>query len=186
MSRRMSAIDRLVVLVVGLLVLAGGVYALLWAFEVPLANQLGEYYDGAALESFFTSQWYALALFGLALVSAAIGVSLLIANFRRHSFRSVSSSAGADVGHISVSTTRLAATIGEQLQRNPDVTSVRTTQRTDRGRPTITWAVNAHPDVRMPQLLEEIEQAESDLRLALPGVDVDSRYLIQLRPVEAN
>lgn len=186
MTRKTAGLDRLIVFVVGLVVLLVGVWAALWAFEVPVAHQISDTYRPEVLHTFLNSQWFPATLLLIAVITAVAGIWLLLANLRRHSFNQVTTLIGADDGHVSIATARLASALGQQLQRNPDVTTVQSTLREDRGRPTITWTIHSKPSVRMPQLIEEIEQAEQDLRLAIPEVDLDSRYLVQLRPVETS
>ena len=53
----------------------------------------------------------------------------------------------------------------------------------DRRRPTMEWTIDAEAGVPLLELAGDIDQAEEDLRVAIPGVEVDSRFRVRLAPV---
>lgn len=183
MSKALAGLDRFLVLLVGVLLVVGGVWALAWATGVPLAHELAGRISLAKIDAFVHSTWYPIATLLSALVAGVAGVWLIVANLRRHSFNKIASQNSSDDGLITVATLQVAKAAGEQLTQHPDIVSVDTSTRIDRGRPTITWTVHAVPDVQLQQVVDLISLTESDIREALPGVDADTRFLLHLQPV---
>lgn len=186
MSHALSALDRVIIGILGVFLICGGVWATAFAFGLPLAHRLGDFYDSAKMEAFFASPWYPVALIVLVVALAVLAPWWIVANLRQHNFNRLSAGERHESGGITIATARVADTAAETLQSIEHVLKVRTTARMDRGRPTITWTISAAPYVSLAELTREVEQCERDVREALPGMDLDTRYLLQLRPVSTD
>lgn len=184
MSHLLSALDRFIVFLAGLALLASGAWALTWLFEVHQAREFARYYDPQVYRDFLASQWYPVALVGTAAVALLAGLSLLHANLRRRRFGRLAAAATPAAGDISVSTARLAKAVGDSLCRVPGVESAPSVPVIDRGRRVLQWVITAQPDVDMPGLTSAIDEDREDLSAALPGVDLHTRFLVHLRPVD--
>lgn len=184
MSHLLSALDRIIVFVTGLALLAAGGWALSWLFEVEQARDLARYYDPQIYRDFLASQWYPVALVGVAAAALVCGLWLASANLRRRRFDRLLAAETPAVGGISVSTTRMARAVGETLTRVPGVESAPSVATIDRGRKVLQWIITAQPDVDVPMLTSAIDEARDDIEMALPGVDVHTRFLVHLRPVD--
>lgn len=182
MSRALAGLDRVIIALIGLLLLAVGVWAVAFAADVPAAHRIGDWYDPVALESFLGSRWYPVALVALAVVLIVLVPWWIVANLRPRAFNRMTAG-GADRGTITVATTKVADATADTLKNLEQVKSVQRTTRMDRRRPTMTWTVVADPRINLPKLTEGIEQAERDVRGALPDLDVDTRFLVELSPV---
>lgn len=185
MSHLLSAVDRIICLLLGLALALGGLWAVLWVFEFAPARDLGSYYDADALAGFLGSQWYPVALAGTAVLAAVLSLWLLAVNLRRRRFNHVLSPRDTGLGEVSVALSAVARAVSDRLTQHPGVTAVTSTRQRDRGRPTMEWVVAAEPDVDLPALAATLDQTERDVRDALPGVEVKTRYLVHLRPVES-
>ncbi len=183
MSRRLSILDRLLVTLLGLASLGAGSWALLWALGHPLADAPTSYVSLDAVEQFLATPWYPLVLLGVAVVALVLGVWLLVANLRRHSFNRLTAGESGEAGQLTISVSQIAKAAATQIRRHPDVTGVETATRIDRGRHVVTTTVHAAPGIAMPGLLEVIGEADRDFHDAVPSLDVDSRYLLRLNPV---
>lgn len=193
MSRLVAGIDRIIVFLVGLVLLAVGVWAVALAFNVDIATQLGSWYDHSKLTHFLNGPWYPWALLLIAIATIIVGVWQFKANVSQRRFNAVSpqpeeknaNEGGDAAGTLSVNTTQLAAAAAEAFRTNEDVTKVTSSTRYDRARPTINWTIHAQPALNVDNLVQQIEANDADLAAALPGVDVDTRYFIELDAVKA-
>ena len=183
MSRGLSLLDRLLVGLVGLLSLGAGAWAILWALGHPVGQELAGRVSLDAIDGFMAGAWYPAALLLAAVLLLALGTWLLAANLRRRSCNLLTAGESSDIGQLTLSVTQLAKATGAQIARHPDVTGVETATRIDRGRHVATITVHADPEVRMRSLLGSLEEAEADFHAAIPGLDVETRYLLRLDPV---
>lgn len=186
MSRGLSALDRVVVAIVALLLIATGVWAVGFFLDVPYAHEIGAWYDEAKLQAFLTSRWYPVTLI---LVATAIIVLVpwwLVANLRPRSFNRMTSAKQSAAGNITVATTQVAEAAAKELREYDHVTGVQRTTRMDRQRPTMSWTIHATPEINLAELTRQIEQTDEDVHGALPDFDVDTRYLLRLGPVTAD
>ncbi|AWB81209.1 alkaline shock response membrane anchor protein AmaP [Corynebacterium yudongzhengii] len=186
MSRALAGFDRVIIGLLGVIALVLGLWAALFAFDVDIAHQIGSWYDEQVLQSFLESNIYPVVVIILAVVLILFGLWWLIANLRRNSFNRMTAGSGRSQGKVTVSTNRVAKATAEHLRELRDVTQVQTQTRLDRGRPTIGWTITAKPTVNLPRLLDDLDEANDDVRAALPGFDVDTRFLLNFTPVETD
>ncbi|AKK10332.1 alkaline shock response membrane anchor protein AmaP [Corynebacterium uterequi] len=186
MTRFLAGLDRVIIFLVGVIVLAVGVWALAFSLNVPLAHEIGRWYDQPMLERFFASPWFPTALIALAVAGVVLGLWWLLANIRPRGFNRVTSQENAGTGDVTISTSQVASAVADRLSQTRGVNKVRTATKYDRARPTAVWTIQAEPQVDLNRLTREIDTAERDIREALPGIDVDTRYLIELAPVESH
>lgn len=185
MSHLLSAVDRILVLLLGVALVATGAWALLWLLDVDEAHSIARYYDSSVLENFLDSQWYPVALVAVAAAAALAGISLVSANLRRRKFDRLTASELPVGDSISVSVARVARSVGDSLAEKPDVDSASTSTTMDRGRRVVQWVVTAQPDIDLAGLVSDIQTADEDFHAALPGVELTTRFLVHLRPVDS-
>ena len=183
MSHRLSLIDRLLVGLLGLLGLGAGGWALLWALDHPMGDRLSGYLSLDAVEGVLASPWYPAVLLLVVIAGLVCGLWLLVANLRPHTFNRLTAGESGEAGQLTLSVSQLARATGTQIRRHADITGVDTATRMDRGRHVVTTTVHASPEVRLRSLLDAIEEADRDFHAAVPGLDLDTRYLLQLNPV---
>ncbi|MCF4005885.1 alkaline shock response membrane anchor protein AmaP [Corynebacterium uropygiale] len=185
MNRGLAAADRIIVFLVGLLILAGGVWVTALRFNCPPAQELGKRVDTKLIAGIPGESWYLYLLIGILVVSIIIGLWLIIANIRPHGFNRVRSSASAPEGTIGLTMGKIADAVGESIERQvPRVESVSQKVSVDRNRPTVRWTITAHPGVRLEQLRSVLEQSERDFREAIRDVDVDTTYRLHVQPAD--
>ncbi|GAB3942643.1 hypothetical protein [Corynebacterium tapiri] len=183
MSRGLAGFDRFLIFLLSLLLILGGLWAVLWYFDVSIAHRYAEYLDLGIVSRAFSASWWPAALGIFTALSVILGLILLIANLRRNSFNRLTSPHSNSTGDLSLATTRLADAVGDDLEKTPQVEDVKNTTKEDRGRQTLTWRITADPRVSMPTLISAVNQADQDVREAVGDLDVDTRYLVQLNPV---
>lgn len=183
MKGRISFFDRAVVLVTGLLALAGGAWAVGLFLDAPLAQALADRIDFPAWRSAPAQDWFDLALVAVLLVSAVLGGLLIALNLRRHRINRVFSPASDARGSIGIELAHLAEAVAGELEQHPRVGSVQAEVVDSRGRPTMTLTIQARPDADVPALVQVLEQSERELRAAVPGIDLDTVYRLHLFPL---
>lgn len=183
MGHVIASIDRLLVGLVGLALLAAAAVLGGLAAGLPAAETIADALSSGSLESTVAEPWFpAAALFG-GIVLAALGAWLAVANLRRRGFNIVRSRESGDLGSVTLSLNRIAAAVASVLEEREGVTRVPTRVAMDRRRPTMEWTIDAEAGVPLLELAGDIDQAEEDLRVAIPGVEVDSRFRVRLAPV---
>mgnify|MGYP000892955390 CR=1 FL=1 len=184
MNRRINYFDRIVVLIVGLLILAGGTWAVGLYFDLPLSQGLTDLIDFPAWRAAPDADWFDLALAGIAVVSAVLGGWLIALNVRRYRMGRVVSPASDATGTIAINLATIAGAIARDLEEHPRVDSVLHTVVNHWDRPTMTITVRARPGADIPALRDTLEATERDFRAAVPGIAVDSVYKLHLLPPE--
>ncbi|KQB87369.1 hypothetical protein [Corynebacterium lowii] len=183
MSHALSALNRIILILLGLLSLAGGLWGIASWQEFEPIQQLNENIDASVLSSAQDSPWYLVALWAVMILGVILGLWWIAANLRRRGFNRLRSQASTNQGSIDISVSRTASALGEYLEEVPGVTRVRHKVAFDRSRPTISWTIRAASDTNVADLRAAVEESEKDLRAALPGMDIDSVYKINLASV---
>lgn len=186
MSHRLSFIDRVVSLLLGLVLTLIAVWSVAHASGNDLAVELAARIDHDAIDAALDSPYFPLGLIAAIIVGLVGGGWLIIANLRRRTINRVPSALSDDDGEIRISTARLAAAVGAGLEKFEGVEEVRHSVAWDRRRPTATWLISAQPGVDMHELVAEVEQADADVRGALGGIELATSYKVNLRPVEGS
>ncbi|GAB3691823.1 hypothetical protein [Corynebacterium nasicanis] len=185
MNRRINYFDRIVVLLVGLLILAGGAWAVGLYLDVPLAQRLTDIINFPAWRAAPDQPWFDWALAGLMVVSALLGGWLIALNVRRYRLSRITSPTSDASGTITLNLATLAGAVAKELEEHPRVDSVLHSVTEYWNRPTMTITVRARPGADILALRETLEAAERDVRAAIPGIDVDTVYRLHLLPPDA-
>ncbi|MDO5670989.1 MAG: hypothetical protein Q4G50_13445 [Corynebacterium sp.] len=186
MNKRINYFDRIVVLIVGLLILAGGAWAVGLYFDLPFSQSLTDFIDFPAWRAAPDAEWFDWVLAGIGVVSALLGGWLIALNVRRYRLGRVISPASDATGTIGVNLATIAAAIAKDLEVHPRVDSVLHTVVDHWDRPTMTITVRARSGADVPSLRDTLESAEQDFRSAVPGITVDSVYKLHLLPPQAS
>ncbi|MBC3186056.1 alkaline shock response membrane anchor protein AmaP [Corynebacterium sp. zg-331] len=183
MSRALSAVDRIILVFFGLLGLLGGAWGIASWLRVEQVSRVNRRIDASVFSTVQDSPWFTAALWITMILGVILGLWWIAANLRRRGFNRLRSEASTAHGSIDISLVRVASAVGEDLSEVPGVTRVRHRVAMERSRPTITWMIRGEAITDLLELREAIERNEEDLRAALPGIDVDSVYKINLAPV---
>lgn len=184
MRRILNVIDRLVVGVVGLILLGGGVVALLWWQEVPVVvdeiDQINDYEIYTAPDE----SWWPWAMLVATVVLAVAGLWLVLANLRPNRFRSVvvGSATGVVGGQRAVSVPDVGKAAAKSLERHPQITSTQTRSFVEGTTPTLELTVTADPAAEGRELVELLRAVRHQLQRSLAGADVSVQVLLHRAP----
>lgn len=186
MSHRLSFLNRVISLLLGLTLTVIAVWSVAHASGNDLAVEWAARIDHDAIDAALASQYFPFGLIVAVVVGVVAGGWLIMSNLRRHAITRVPSPLSEDGGEIQISAARVAAAVGEGLKSFEGVEDVRHSVAWDRGRPTATWLISAQPGVDMRALVAEIEQTDVDVHEALTGIELATSYKLHLRPVEGS
>lgn len=184
MSRGLAALDRIVLFVLGLVLLAAGVGIILVFAGVPEATQVAEQIDLTQVPDVTASPWWDVALGITAVLGVILGLWFMLANLGRRGFNKVRSSSTDESGTIDLAVPKIASAIGRSLENHDDVVRVNQRVAMDRSRPTVAWTITADPGIDVVHLRRQIEQSERDFREAVGDMDLDTLYKLHLQPVK--
>ncbi|MEO6880502.1 MAG: alkaline shock response membrane anchor protein AmaP [Mycobacteriaceae bacterium] len=178
MSRRLAGLDRVVVAVVGLVLVAVGVLAVLW--QRDLVSWLQPRITTRPLGDATTTAWWAWAV-------GAVGAVLMVVALRwlfAHLFRARVGSAilaGSDrTGRLSVELGAVAAAAAKQLDAEPGVSGTKSAVRSERGCRTIVLTVTAESDADVPHVISAVERVHDELATALPDPSIAVRVQLHI------
>lgn len=176
MSRALATVDRLLFFLLGVILIVLGLWPILMHFDVGFANQAAEWVNHDVWGSLSEQSWWGYVLAGTAVVAFILGLWIIVANSRPHRFNKLTSSASNDEGQVTMSMNPIAGGIASALENLDGVETVDRRVTYDRKRPTIAYTVISSAEKPLAELRAEIEQCESDFRLAFPEMDVDTTY----------
>lgn len=193
MTTRLSVIDRIVVLLIALLLLAVAVPFIGYYFDAPWAQRI---FDWVNFPAWDTDTSQPLWLTGLALtcvLGLIIGLALVIANLRTHRFsrgtasQNTVAAASAGLagqndlhGRIGVEVSDLADAAADTIRDFDGVERVRNKVYFDNHQPTMQFSITAKPAAVNEGLLAHIDSVSHSLAEALPESNIDVRYLLEL------
>lgn len=193
MTTRLSVIDRIVIFIIALLLLAVAVPFIGYFFDAPWAHRV---FDWVNFPAWNTDTTVPLWLTGIALtcvLGIIIGLALVIANLRTHRFSRGTASqntvAAASVGlagsenlhgRIGVEVSDLANAAAETIRDFDGVERVRTKVFFDNHQPTMQFGITAKPAAVNEGLLAHVDSVSRSLAEALPESNIDVRYVLEL------
>lgn len=167
MSRARIALDRVVLLLLGLAVLLAGVATVVWGLEqwpdAPAEIDLG------VVRAAPEHPWWlwVLGVGGVTLV--VLGLNSLVSHARRRRVRHVSLPPGDGRGRARLDLPALAAAAADALARSPHVDSVDDRVLVDRGTTVIELTARTDASVDLPRLREAISLTRDQLAASLPA-----------------
>ncbi|MCL8494525.1 alkaline shock response membrane anchor protein AmaP [Corynebacterium sp. B5-R-101] len=185
MSKTLAGIDRTILAVLGLLLIALGAWPILIHFEVPFATYLASWVDHDTWAGLPEQTWWPYALCLATIICSLAGLWLVISNLRHHRFNSVPSDASDEEGAIKTEMSAIAGAVADTLAAVEGVEKVSRLVAYDRSRPTLQYEVLADPDTPLLRIKDAIEVNDSDFRAAFPGMDVDTRYKVHFTKVQS-
>ncbi|GAB2501656.1 hypothetical protein CATRI_01940 [Corynebacterium atrinae] len=182
MNPRIALVDRILVFLLGVVIVLGGLWAIGLFFNVPLAQGLADNINFAAWRSAPDQRWFNAVLTLILVFSAAFGGWLIALNLRRYRVSRVYSPSSSPAGDIEINLATLATAIAHELEADSRIDSVDHVVSRNFGQTIMTLTVWTTPSVDMAELSSHLRSTEGDLRAALPGIDVITRYRVHLRP----
>ncbi len=176
MTRRLVVIDRLVTLVVGLALVAGGLALLDWRFELvrswPQEIELGRYSELSG------QSWWWWSVGGAGVVLGLLAVLWLLAHVPRPHRAPVRTENRTELGSVKIDVESLARTAGRRFQSLAPVIEASGASRRLRRQDVV--ELKARIDLRSdgPLILEAARQTRDDVEATLPGRQVACRVLL--------
>lgn len=183
MSKTLAGVDRLILALLGIVLIALGVWPILIHFNVEFATYLAKWVDHDTWAGLPHQSWWAYALGAATIVLALLGLWLIISNLRHHRFNTVHSDASDEDGAIKTSMTAIAGAVADTLAQVEGVEKVSRLVAYDRARPTLQYQVLADPDTPLLRIKDAIEVNDQDFRVAFPDADLDTTYKVHFSQV---
>lgn len=179
MTRTAIALDRLVVLVVGLALSAIGVGALLW--PTGLVPDAPELITAPALVNAINTPWWRWAVAGAGLVCVVVALRWIVAHLPALGTSPIRLHEAADLGTVSIDPRALAEAAADALERHPAVRTAKGKVVTDRGTRTIELAVtSAHPD-ELPTVVNAVDNTCADIARATGQMPLSVRTTLHIK-----
>lgn len=180
MKTSTTVINRLLLLLAAMLLAATSVWAVSTYYAVEPAAWIHSQGRIDSWERVLGYSWFPWAMLGVAVLSLALGLGLILANLASHRFSQVESPASSAGGHISLHLSKLAKAAAEELEAAEAIESVTSRVFYDNTTPTAEFKVRAAATSDIVALRRLLTNTERDLRAAIPGVELASIYKLQL------
>lgn len=184
MRRTLQVADRLVVGVAGLILVAGGVLALLWWQNVDVVVDAVSDVDNSQIRSAPEQSWWGPALLAATIVLAIVGLWLLLGNVRTNRVRTVSVGNSTDlVGGIrEVSVPDLGKAAAKSLERHRQIRSTHTRTYTEGTTPILEITVTFDPAAEGHDVIDLLRAIRHQLQCSLAGSQVQVQMLLHRAP----
>lgn len=179
MKRATAAIDRLLVVLLGLGLLASGAFALAWYFDVPFATSTLSRFDRDIFGDLPTQNWWEAALAGTVIVSVLLAIALLIGNLSPRRTGTVEISSDESFA-VRVDLGALARGVAADLAEFPGVESARGRAIDDRGTATLAVTVQTSPHIDIDAFTRHAEQKAEFVAEAMEGGAVALRVQVHV------
>lgn len=184
MSKKLATFDRILLGLLGIILIALGVWPILINFNVEFAEYLAEWVDHDTWRTLGENSWWVWVLAGASALLLIIGLWLIVVNLRHRRFNNVESAASNEEGAISASMNAIATAVAKDLDALEGVDRVERLVAYDRARPTLQYTVVANPDTPLERLTNAVETNERDFREAFPDADLDTSYKLHFTKVK--
>lgn len=178
MSRRLAGVDRFVVAVVGLVLIAVGVLAVLW--QRDLVSWLQPRITTRPLGDATTTAWWAWAVGAAGAVLMVIALRWLLAHLFRPRVGHTVLNGSDRTGRLSADLGAVASAAANQLAAVPGVSGAKSAVRSERGRRTLILTVTAESDADVPEVISAVERVHDELATALPDPGLAVRVQLHI------
>lgn len=183
MNRRTSHVNRTGLAIVGVLLLAAGVLALLRALDVApgVLGAAGAPVTDQATRDFAAEQgWFWPVLAAVLVIVALLALWWLSAQTRADALRTIRLDAGPD-GTSRMPASAASGALAEDLGRSPYVTQVRAGYQGSANRPHLDLAVTMDPAADPQAVRERLDAALDRQRRALEAPDLSTMVHLRAR-----
>jgi hypothetical protein len=180
-KRATAAVDRLLVVVLGAVLVGGGAFALAWHFDLPIAVDALSRFDRDIFAGIPEQPWWATTLAVVTLVSALVAVGLLIGNLSPRRTGTLQISADESLA-VRLDLGAVARGVAADLASFPGVESSRGRAIDDRGTATLAVTVQSTPHLDIDAFNRVVEDKAAFVAHALGGGDVALRVQLHVKP----
>ncbi|RZK94453.1 MAG: hypothetical protein EOP30_07770 [Rhodococcus sp. (in: high G+C Gram-positive bacteria)] len=180
MRHRTAAINRVIVLLVGLALLGFGAYAVAWDLGVPLVREWVSRYDRERVTALPDQDWWGWALAATMLVGLVFGIVLLALDLTRRRTSPVAVPDRESGTFVTVDLGSLANGVASELAEYPGVRQTRARAVIERGLPTLSIVVTADPTLDLHDFTRKSEDVASWVASTLGGQEVATQVLLHL------
>ncbi|MGC0365342.1 hypothetical protein ABH922_003326 [Rhodococcus sp. 27YEA15] len=185
MNRWISSVDRVVVALIGLALVAVGAYAIAWDVRVEQIRRWTSRLDRPTLAALPDQPWWQWALIGTFAACLVIGIALLYLNLRRRSTEALTLRHNETGTDVSVGLGPVAGGVAAELAGLSGVRSTRHRATVDRGLPTVTVVATADPDIDVVEFTTRAERIARATNRSLDGSAVAVQILLHLDRVDS-
>ena len=180
MRHRTAAVNRVIVLLVGLALLGFGAYAVAWDLQVPIVREWVSRYDRARVTALPDQDWWGWALAATVVVGLVFGIVLLALDLTRRRTSPVAVPDRESGTFVTVDLGSLANGVASELAQYPGVRQTRARAVIERGLPTLSIVVTADPTLDMYDFTRKSEDVASWVASTLGGEVVATQVLLHL------
>ena len=185
MNRYIAGLDRIIVLVIGVALLAAGGYIIAWDAGVKLIRTWVSRLDRPRLLGIPEEDWWHWVLTGTFAVCVVVGLGLLSLNLGRRRTRAVELQHTESGTDVSVDLGPVASGVASELGQLPGVRNTKSRATVDRGLPTLSIVVTADPGIDVVDFTARAERIAASVRRNLDGSDIAVQVLLHLDRVDA-
>lgn len=177
MTRSLLALDRVLVLVVGLALLAGGLLALDWRYQVVFSSY-ADTLSTSRTEDVMTSAWWPWAFAAGALVFGLLALWWLLAHLRRQGPTTVRTSQSNETGRIEVDVRSLASAAAARLGDTAPVVNPKGTTKVHGSTTLLEIRGQVDPAADATALTEAVDACAREVAAAMPDERVECRVIL--------
>lgn len=176
MSKALAGFDRALFAVLGLVLIALGLWPILIHLNVGFATYLASWIDHDAWAEAPAQRWWVWVLCALAIICTGGGIWLIFANTKVLRILKVPSAATNDEGAITIQLNAIADGIAKSLATREFIESAEATVAYDRGHPQLTLTITASAETPLTTICKLVAETETDYRAAFPDSEIETVY----------
>lgn len=186
MRKSAVVIDRVIAALLGLALLALGIWGLTAVFGIePLATWASGVDPGAGVRM-SRADWYGGALVATVLVFVLAALWLIGLNLSRRTAGATVDESSGDAGEVRFHVGDVATAVGKHIATHDGVRRARARTRMKGDAPAITVIVETEYDADLHMIYRLCEDSERDLRAAVPVDGLRIRFLVHVDRAPAN
>ncbi len=181
-----ASLNRFVAFLVAVAMIVIGGTAIAWELKVTWVRDRIADIDASWFDTAPDAGWWVYVIAGIAVGGIIIGFGLLAVNARPRKIGAVELPGSDSSGTLSVAPAKIANAVADDLAHHKLINSTRSKAVDDRKRRLLEITVIADPTTSFDDLLPVVENAQKQIRGALPGSDLRARILIHLEKSKAS
>ena len=186
MTKTLAFFDRILVFILGILLLCIGFVPLAYFWDIPYVSQWIQQVDPVVIGNLPYRSWYNTALIVGAVVLVIIGLWAIIANIRSRGFSTRAiTAADAEHGTTEINVKRVAEAACHHLAMDPIINSADAKVAMVETRPTVEFVAIANPAFSLDEVVDVLERADQDFRMANHTMNVDTLWKLHFDQVSA-